>query len=213
MSLKKRDKKNRPPLSPTSKCVVGVTGGIGSGKSFVLTLLKSYGFEVHQTDIIAKRLMRREGAAFKQISKLFPDAVIKSGISLSKLKKIAFTDKTVFPKLGEILHPLVRVMQQELIDKRKKSIVFEVPLLFENKREAYYDYIIAAVTSVKTQKNRAMLRKGMTISKLDVILSKQSTNKHRKAKADFIINTSGTKESTKSSLRKIINVPTKRDST
>ena len=157
--------------------------------------------------------MLRDGAAFKKISACFPNAVIKSGISLSKLKKIAFTDKTVFPKLGEILHPLVRIKQQELIDKRTKSIAFEVPLLFENKREAYYDYIIAAVTSVKTQKNRTMLRKGMTISKLDVILSKQSTNKHRRAKADFIVDTSGTKESTKSCLRKIINVPTKRNRT
>lgn len=204
MSLIKRNKKNRPKLNSHSKCVVGVTGGIGSGKSHLLLHFKKLGFEVHDTDKISKKLIRKDGAAFHKLSKLFPNAVIESGISISKLRKLAFQDESVFPKLGEILHPLIRKFQQDIIDNAKRSIIFEVPLLFENQREDYYDYIIAAVAPVDIQKKRVLERKGMTKAKLDVIMAKQTDNNVRAKKADFVIDTSESHNKTFAQLRKII---------
>lgn len=205
MSLIKRNKKNRPTLNPNAKCVIALTGGIASGKSTVLKEFSKLGFAVYQTDLIAKKLMKRGQSAFNQLAKLYPSAVIKTGISISKLRKLAFKEKNVFKNLNGVLHPLVREEQQKLIDRSKKSIVFEVPLLFENKREDYYDYAITTKIDESIQKSRALQRKGMTIDKLDVIMSKQIKSDVRVEKADFAIDTSKSIKHTITQIRKILN--------
>ncbi len=195
--LHKRNKIKRKIITPNSGVVIGLTGGIGSGKSYALSCFKKLGFKVFDTDKCVHDLMKKGNLGYEKLSKIFPEAAGKNSISRKKLANIVLGNKTNLSKLEKIIHPLVRKAQQEFVrDNKGLSIVFEVPLLLENKREEYYDYVIATISDIDTRKKRVMSRKGMTEMKFDAILAKQVSDRIRRGKSDFIIDTNSTKQKT-----------------
>ncbi len=203
--LKRRIKKNRKPFHPTTGVVIGLTGGIGSGKSFILKCFESLGFKIFDTDKAVHELMKKGNEGYIKIANIFPSVVGIKGISRTKLSKIILQDKSNLVKLEKILHPLVRKAQQKFAAENKKySVVFEVPLLFENNREDYYDYVVASVVDQKTQKERVMKRKGMTEGKFNAIIGKQVSNLVRQKRADFIIDTNCSKRAVFTQIKELL---------
>ncbi len=195
-------------LNPNKGNIIGITGSIASGKTFVLECFKKLGFAVFNADEAVHQLLTREGKAFDLVAKLCPESVTEQGIDRQILGANVFSIPEKLKQLEAILHPLVRDAQvQFMVNIKKtsgKSMVFEVPLLFENNREKFYDHVVVTIAPKPIQKERALLRKNMTEEKFDAIISKQLSDAIKIKKADFVIKTGRTPEDTFKQVRSLV---------
>ncbi|MFI4983904.1 MAG: dephospho-CoA kinase [Rickettsiales bacterium] len=203
--MRKRNKNNKIPITPNTGVIIGVTGGIGSGKSYVLECFANLGFAVFDTDQAVHDLLLVGNIGYKEIAKIFPDAVGSKAIDRRKLGALAFHNQKVLRQIEAIILPLVRKTQQDFYDAlRGKSVVFEVPMLLENKREDYYDYIMVTHSPLEVRKRRALRRKHMTLAKFNAIVASQVSEQIRLKKADYIIDTATTKAGTFKKIKELI---------
>jgi dephospho-CoA kinase len=195
----------RPKINASSGVIIGLTGGIASGKSNILSCFKKLGFKTYDTDKAVHEMFKKGHKCFDQVSKAFPATATKNKIDRVKLSQIVLKSKIKLKKLESIVHPLVRQDQEDFKKSNVgHSIVFEIPLLFENKREKYFHYVISAIVDKNTQKIRCQRRKGMTDDKLSAILALQVRKDIHYKKADFLINTSGRKSETFRKIKELI---------
>ncbi len=169
--------------------VIGLTGNIASGKSYIAEIFREHGALVHNSDIAAHEIMN--SAAFDKIAAAFP-AVIENGkISRQKLGAEVFHDEEKLVKLEQILHPLVRQKNLEFIAANKgKLVVLEIPLLFETDAHKICDCTIFVHVSRETQSKRALARPNLNPVKLEKIIARQSkiSSDEKMKRADFVIN-------------------------
>lgn len=195
-------------LSLNAKKKIAITGGIATGKSFVLKCFKRLGFPVFDSDEHIHQLMQPSGLAFAKLAQLFPEAVKKGHIDRTILGSIVLQDTNKLKILEDILHPLVREQQtlfaDKIINEDGKSAVFEVPLLFEKNRQKHYDFIIVTTTSQDIQKARALARPNMSQEKLSSILDKQLHSEEKIKQAHLVIDTSDSQENIFNMIRNLI---------
>ena len=184
--------------------LIGLTGTIGSGKTFALNFFKSEKIATFSADEEVKKILKIKTIKEK-IYKLFPETFFKKKLNKSILASIVFNDKKKLNKLEKIIHPHVKKNKKIFLskNKKKKLVVMEIPIIFEQKSKKYYDYIILMNVNKKIQQQRVMKRKKMTLKLLKKILSNQISNKKKKY-ADFVINNNGQKEKTKQTLKKTL---------
>jgi dephospho-CoA kinase len=191
-------------LSPIDKQVIALTGGIGSGKSFVLQCLAKLGFNTISADSIVHNLLRANGAAFNLVGKIVPEAVTKEGIDRNLLGAKVFGNKKLLAELERILHPLVQEYAEKEISKtraqgNRQSLIYEVPLLFQTNQPAMrnkYDGIILTLCSPNKQWQRAIARNNMTATKLSAIIEAQGDYRQFAKLSDWVIYTGATELST-----------------
>lgn len=124
---------------------IAVTGGIGSGKSTVMELLKKWGYGVFSCDQIYRNLLL-EKSYIEKLQKLFPAAVVSGKIDTKKLSEIIFNDRTARKQLNDLAHPLIMQKLYADMDRSASNLVFaEVPLLFEGGYEKDFDAIIVVI--------------------------------------------------------------------
>ena len=184
--------------------LVGLTGTIGSGKTFALSFFKSKKITVFSADDEVKKILENK-IVKKKIYKKFPEVFFKEKINKKKLALIVFSDKKKLNCLEKIIHPLVKKKKKDFLNKKKKEkvIVMEIPIIFEKKSKKNYDCIILMDVNKKIQRQRVMKRKNMTPQLLKRILSNQTPDK--KKKADYIINNNGPKSKTRKNLALTLN--------
>jgi len=185
--------------------LIGLTGTIGSGKTFALNFFKSKKITVFSADEEVKKILNIKIIKDK-IYKLFPEVFFRKKLNKIFLASVVFSNKKKLRKLEKIIHPIVRKNKKNFLNrnKKKKIIVMEIPIIFEKKRTQEYDYIILMNVNKKIQRQRVMKRKNVTPQLLKKILSNQISDKKNKH-ADFIINNNGKKIETKQILKKILN--------
>ena len=183
--------------------LIGLTGTIGSGKTFALNFFKAKKITVFSADKEVKKILK-DKVVKNKIYKKFPDVFFKKKINKKKLALIVFNNKKKLHNLEKIVHPLVKKKKKEFLNKNKKKkvIIMEIPIIFEKKNKKKYDYIILMNVNKKIQRQRVMKRKNMTPQLLKRILSNQMPDK--KKKADYIINNNGTKRETKKTLKETL---------
>ena len=173
--------------------ILGLTGSIGMGKSTAANAFRSFGVPVHDADRAVHRLMEPGGAAVKAVLAAFPEAEINGVIDRQVLGNSVYTDDSKLKQLEKILHPLVRKQTRQFLSQaaraRKELVVLDIPLLFETGGEARCDAIVVVSAPASVQKRRVMARTGMTEDKLATILSHQMSDKKKRTKADFIVET------------------------
>ena len=184
--------------------VVGLTGTIGSGKTFALNFFKSKKITIFSADKEVKKILEKK-IIKEKIYKIFPGSFSKNKLNKNILASIVFNDKKKLRRLERIIHPFVKKNKKNFLNKNKKKkiIVMEIPLIFEKKSKKNYDYIILMNINKKIQQQRVMKRKNMTLQLFKKILSNQIANKEKK-KVDFVINNSGSKNKTKQILNKTL---------
>ena len=160
--------------------LIGLTGTIGSGKTFALNFFKSKKITVFSADEEVKKILNIKIIKDK-IYKLFPEVFFRKKLNKIFLASVVFGNKKKLKKLEKIIHPIV-----------------------EKKKTQEYDYIILMNVNKKIQRQRVMKRKNVTPQLLKKILSNQISDKKKKH-ADFIINNNGKKIETKQILKKILN--------
>jgi dephospho-CoA kinase len=178
--------------------VVGLTGGIGSGKSAVAGLFARHGVAVIDTDEIAHELTRPGGEAIEAIRAAFGSRLIGSDGALDRdgMRKLVFGDAAARKKLEGILHPLIRKESACRIARAQSPYaILVIPLLVEGgvDRSRYARVLVVDCTEAQ-QVERTMRRSGLPETEVRAILAAQATREQRLARADDAIDNSGTPE-------------------
>ena len=179
--------------------VVGLTGGIGSGKSTVADLLAALGAEVVDTDAIAHELTGAQGAAMSQIAAAFgPSVVCPDGaLDRAAMRRLVFSDPSARSRLQDILHPMIRRESSARCEQAYAApyVVLVVPLLIESGAYLQKVHRILVVDCDESiQVNRVMQRSGMTAEAVRAIMATQATRSERLAAADDVVSNEGAPE-------------------
>jgi dephospho-CoA kinase len=188
--------------------VVGLTGGIASGKSFVSNYLKTKKIPVHESDQVIKSIYKNPSNAFLLFLKKlgFKNAIKKKFINTREIRKEIFNDKDKKKIIEKYLHTEVRKNRDRFLKKHKnKKIVFlDIPLLFENNLDKTCNLVCSVIAPLKIRRARAMNRIGMNKKILEKIIRSQTHDMERKKRSDFIIDTSKSRIKTCLQVDKII---------
>ncbi|MDQ0224635.1 dephospho-CoA kinase [Metabacillus niabensis] len=189
--------------------VIGLTGGIASGKSTVSNMIRKQGLRVVDADIIAREVVEIGQPAYKKIIETF-DGILDEDKSINrqKLGSIIFADEKKRQQLNSIVHPAVReeMLKQVESEKQKNAlaVVLDIPLLFESKLTHIVDKTILVYVDEHIQLERLMGRNGYTEHEARMRIESQMPLKEKLKLADYVINNNGTLEETERQLRNIL---------
>jgi dephospho-CoA kinase len=171
--------------------VIGLTGSIGMGKTTAAQLLKKLGLPVYDADAMIHRLLGPNGAAIPAISTRFPQAVHNGRVDRAALGAEVFANPSALRDLERILHPLARSHQRRFLAQHalagRRRVVLDIPLLFETGGDKRCDQVLVVTAPAFLQRHRVMRRSGMTEAKLAGIMSRQMSDRAKRAKADVVI--------------------------
>lgn len=186
--------------------ILGLTGSIGMGKSTTAQMFRQLNICVHDADKTVHDLYKNE--AVTPLGELFPSAIINGAVDRQILGGLVLNNPDNMIQLENIVHPLVRLKETEFLDKARKNgeqlVVLDIPLLFETGGDKRVDAILVVTADEKIQAGRVLSRTGMDQSKFDAILSKQTPDKEKKQRADFIIDTGLGLDHARANVQKIV---------
>lgn len=188
--------------------ILGLTGGIGTGKSTVANMLKEKGIPVVDTDLISREVIEYPEIIEKiklEISNEVFD--FNNKLDRKKISEIVFENQEKLKKLNEIMHPeILKKMWDEVeeLKKNHKIIVVDVPLLFEINMEKEVDKILLIYASKEIQLKRIMERDGRTREEAVKIISSQMPLYKKREKSDYIIQNNDSLEKLEKNLDKIV---------
>ena len=181
-----------------SRFIVGLTGGIGSGKSAAAEIFAALGVVTVDTDAVAREFTGDDGAAMPSLRAEFGDGIVTATGSLDReaMRKLAFADPAARARLEAILHPMIRIESEwrcvAALYKGAPYVVLVVPLLVES---GDYRQRVARVAVVdcaeETQIARVMARSGLTRAEAAAIMAAQASRERRRAAADDLIDNDG----------------------
>ena len=180
-------------MSKKRPFVLGLTGSIGMGKSTTAGFFVELGIPVWDADSAVHRLYANGGAAVTKIAQVHPSAIVDGGVDRGVLREWIATDDTAIKKLEAVVHPLVAQDRQAFIAKAQNDgadlVVVDVPLLFETGGDAYVDATLVVSAPAEVQKARVLARDNMNAALFEKILASQMPDKDKRAKADYVIQT------------------------
>lgn len=170
---------------------IGLTGGIGSGKSTVASMLVARGAALIDTDVIARAVTQPQGAAMPAIEAAFGPGVIAAdgGLDRARMRELVFGDAGAKKRLEAILHPLIgEECERQAAAARGPLTVFDVPLLVESKRwRAIVDRVLVVDATEETQLQRVIARSGWTPEAVRAVIAQQADRGLRRTAADITI--------------------------
>lgn len=186
---------------------IGLTGGIGSGKSTVATLLQDFGACLIDTDAIARELTLPGGEAIEPIRAGFGASFIDASGALdrARMREHAFSAPQARARLESILHPLIGEVARRRAEGATSTVVFDVPLLVESQHwRARVDRVLVVDCSEATQVERVMARSGWTRDAVQAVIAQQATRARRRACSDAVVYNDGiTREALEAQLRSL----------
>jgi len=192
------------------KLFIGLTGGIGSGKTAVSDQLSQLGAGVVDTDLIAHQITASNGAAIPFIQKQFGAKFIDPSWALdrAKMRKLVFADPNARKALESITHPLIRKetirQAKQLIEKKAPYLLFVVPLLIESGNWlSLLDYLVVVDCPEEVQIERVMHRSKLSRNEVKKILEAQASRQERIAHADMVIKNQGSLDSLQAEVLKL----------
>jgi dephospho-CoA kinase len=173
--------------------VLGLTGSIGMGKSTTAGFFWRAGVPVHDADAAVGRLYAKGGAGVGPVGQAFPSALANDAIDRERLSVVVMGDPEAFKRLEAIVHPLVKQDRIDFLTRAKADgaavAVLDVPLLFEVGAQDEVDAVVVVSAPPAIQRERTLLRPGMTPEKFDRILARQLPDADKRARADFVVDT------------------------
>lgn len=186
--------------------IIGLTGGIASGKSTVSNFFKELGVKVIDADIVAREISERK-ATIDEICNIFGrDILDENGrIVREKLRERVFQDKRLVRKLNSIIHPQVIEYFKERKDENREDelLIFDVPLLYEAKMDTLCDKVIVVGVDRKKQIERVIQRDGSSEEVARNIIANQMSLDDKIKRADIVIMNDGTLEELKGKVLKV----------
>ena len=169
--------------------IVGITGGIGSGKTTISKHFKALGIPVYHADFEAKALMNRSKVIRRKLIALFGDNAYKNGaLNRDYLRRKIFNNKDLLTEMNAIVHPKVGAHFKRWIKKQDAPYVLkEVAIIFENNLQSQYDYIITVVADKEERIKRVMQSDNTSRDSVESIIMNQLPDQEKINKSDFII--------------------------
>jgi dephospho-CoA kinase len=190
--------------------LLGLTGGIASGKSTVAAILRRLGVAIINADELSREVVQPGQEAWKEIVDTFGPAILQEDKTLDrrKLRKIVFDNPEARKKLEAIIHPRVRALAEkkirELAATGSSIIVYEVPLLFEAQIHLWLRPVILVACDVETQKKRLLERDRLTEAEAQQHLDAQMSLEDKRKLADYVIENNGDLEELERQLRGVL---------
>ena len=171
--------------------LLGLTGGIGMGKTTTAAKFAAHGVPVWDADAAVHRLYAPGGAAVPGVGALFPSAVTAAGIDRKLLSQLLAAAPRRLAELEAVVHPLVADDRAAFVAAHADApvVLLDIPLLFETGAEAQMDGVAVVSAPAEVQRERVLSRPGMTPETLDLILSRQMPDADKRARATWIIPT------------------------
>jgi dephospho-CoA kinase len=190
--------------------LLGLTGGIASGKSTVAAILRRLGVAIINADELSREVVQPGQEAWKEIVDTFGPAILQEDKTLDrrKLRKIVFDNPEARKKLEAIIHPRVRALAEkkirELAATGSSIIVYEVPLLFEAQIHLWLRPVILVACDVETQKKRLLERDRLTEAEAQQHLDAQMSLEDKRKLADYVIENNGDLEELERQVRGVL---------
>ncbi|WP_348658058.1 dephospho-CoA kinase [Heyndrickxia faecalis] len=190
--------------------IIGLTGGIASGKSTVSNMLKTKGFTIVDADIAARKVVEPGELAYEQIIEAFGEGILLKDLTIDrkKLGALIFADEALRMKLNSIVHPAVRAWmtreKDRAIENGEKTVFLDIPLLFESRLTYMVERTILVYVDEETQLKRLMARNGLSEKEAQMRIRAQMPLSEKKALADAVLDNNGSLEETKQQLEKIV---------
>ncbi|MEI5890832.1 dephospho-CoA kinase [Bacillus cereus] len=190
--------------------VIGLTGGIASGKSTVSEMFRELSIPVIDADVIAREVVEQGKPAYNKIVEAFGTEVLQQDGELDrpKLGSIVFYNEEKRLQLNKIVHPAVReemnTQKEMYIKKGVQAVVLDIPLLFESKLTSLVDRVLVVAVTSNTQLNRLMKRNNFSEEEATARIQSQMPLEEKVKNADEVINNDGTIMGTKTQLQVIL---------
>jgi dephospho-CoA kinase len=191
--------------------VVGLTGSIGMGKSTALAAFAGLGAPVWDADAAVHRLYGPGGAGVEPIHALAPNAVDPDGpdgVDRAALRAAILADPALLERIEAAIHPLVAADRDAFLASARAGgaalAVCDIPLLFETGADAWLDKVVVVSAPAEIQRARVLGRPGMTAETLDAILARQVPDRQKRARADYIVDTGGSKDHARAQVAAIL---------
>ena len=193
--------------SMEGKTIIGITGGVGAGKSTVLRFLKeSYGARVILADSVAHDLMEPGSEGLKKVVEVLGDSFLSEDGAVDKkaLSDLLFRDRNALETVNRIIHPMVwAAMKREALEAPERLVVIEAAV-FDTAPEGFFDGLWYIYAGQETRIRRLMENRGYTREKCESIIAKQDTEDGYKNRCDRVIATDGSGEEMKRQLEEIL---------
>lgn len=186
--------------------VLGLTGSIGMGKSTVAKMFADEGVPVFDADAAVHLLQGPEGALVDEIEAHFPGTTGPDGVNRGALAERVLGEPEELRRLEALVHPAVARERAAFLAANAAAplVVLDIPLLFEAGGSAQVDKIAVVSAPAEVQRERVLARPGMTAEKFELILARQLPDEEKRARADFVISTGGSKDETRRAVRRIL---------
>lgn len=185
---------------------LALTGSIGMGKSTVAAMFADAGLPVFDADAAVRALQGKGGRLVAPIEARFPGTTRDGVVDREALAAAVLGDPLELAALEAIVHPAVHHERTRFIVAHgdAPALLFDIPLLFEIGGEAAFDKVIVVSAPAELQRDRVLARPGMTAARLDSILARQLPDADKRARADFVIDTSGMLPRTRAQVNHIL---------
>jgi len=173
--------------------IIGLTGGIGMGKSTIAAAFRRARIPVFDADATVHALQTRGGRAVRAISQAFPGAVRNGAVDRAAQRANVIPDPASMRVLERILHPMVRVAERAFLARARRArrpvVVLDIPLLLETGGERRVDLVLVVSAPRSVQRARVRARRRMTEAQIDTIIARQMPDAEKRRRADVIIST------------------------
>ena len=185
---------------------LGLSGGIGSGKSTVAKILANLGAVVIDADVIAREVLEPNQAGYQRVIEVFGESILDSDrrIDRKRLAELVFQDSDELAKLEAIVHPAVIARVAQIRNSLPEStvVVYDTPLLFEKNLQGQFDKVLIVVTDSEHRKTR-LIERGLEIRDIEARIANQATDAQRRTVADFVIENNGSPEQLQDQVTKV----------
>lgn len=188
--------------------IIGLTGGIASGKSTVSNFFKELGVEIVDADLVAKEISEKKESV-ERIKDIFGNDIVdtEGKVIREKLRERVFRDRALLEKLNGIIHPqVIEYFQRKKIENSDSEImIFDIPLLYETNMDKLCDKVIVVGLEKEKQIERVILRDGSSRELAQKIISNQMSLEDKMKRADIVIMNNGSLEDLKEKVIEVYN--------
>ncbi|MFT9064080.1 MAG: dephospho-CoA kinase [Acetobacter persici] len=188
--------------------IIGLTGGMGMGKSTVAALFRQAGIPVFDADAVVRALQADHGAALGPIAALVPEAVTDGHLDRAVLRRAVAETPGLLRQLEAVLHPMVRVARQVFLRRcRRKGarcVLLDIPLLFETGGQRVCDQVLVVSAPPRLQAERVARRRGLPKAEARRLMARQMPDARKRRLADTVIDTGVSLAATRRQVRALI---------
>ena len=188
--------------------IIGLTGSIGMGKSTTAKMFREAGVPVYDADAAVADLYETGGAAVAPLEAAFPGVTKDGAVDREALRQRVLGNDEAMSRLNAIVHPLVGADRVHFFKDAEAAgadmVVLDIPLLYETGGDANMDAVVVVSAPPEQQRERVLARPGMTVERLDAILSRQMHDAEKRARAHFVVDTGRGLEPAREQVAKII---------